>query len=76
MQLRSGLFAFMRKILTLMEKKSELFVVGWEKDDQPKAKVRSEIMRIVRFPGTINALMRELRNNKNKNKNTPSSNHT
>lgn len=32
---------------TLINKKSELFVVGWEKDDQPKEKVRSEIMAIL-----------------------------
>lgn len=32
---------------TLTEKKNELFVVGWEKDNQPKEKVRTEIMRIL-----------------------------
>lgn len=32
---------------TLMEKKNQLFVVGWEKDDQPKEKVRSEIMAVL-----------------------------
>lgn len=32
---------------TLIEKKRELFVVGWEKDDQPKEKVRNEIMTVL-----------------------------
>lgn len=32
---------------TLISKKSELFVVGWEKDEQPKEKVRSEIMNVL-----------------------------
>lgn len=32
---------------TLTEKKKELFVVGWEKDDQPKEKVRNEIMTVL-----------------------------
>ncbi|WP_313524684.1 type I restriction endonuclease subunit R [Anaerotignum sp.] len=32
---------------TLLSKKNELFVIGWEKDDQPKEKVRSEIMAVL-----------------------------
>ncbi|MFI3200738.1 MAG: type I restriction endonuclease subunit R [Eubacteriales bacterium] len=32
---------------TLLAKKEELFVVGWEKDEQPKEKVRKEIMAIL-----------------------------
>ena len=32
---------------TLVEKKKELFVVGWERDDQPKEKVRDEIMKVL-----------------------------
>lgn len=32
---------------TLTEKKKDLFVVGWEKDDQPKQKVRNEIMTVL-----------------------------
>ncbi len=32
---------------TLKEKKDELFVVGWEKDEQPKERVRKEIMAIL-----------------------------
>jgi type I restriction enzyme R subunit len=32
---------------TLTEKKKELFVVGWEKDDQPKERVRNEIMTVL-----------------------------
>ena len=32
---------------TLIEKKKDLFVVGWEKDDQPKQKVRNEIMTVL-----------------------------
>lgn len=32
---------------SLTEKKDDLFVVGWEKDDQPKQKVRNEIMTVL-----------------------------
>ncbi len=32
---------------TLVEKKKDLFVVGWERDDQPKEKVRDEIMTVL-----------------------------
>ncbi len=32
---------------TLKNKKKELFVVGWEKDEQPKEKVRNEIMTVL-----------------------------
>ena len=31
----------------MTEKKKDLFVVGWEKDDQPKQKVRNEIMTVL-----------------------------
>lgn len=32
---------------SLIKKKNELFVVGWEKDEQPKEKVKKEIMSIL-----------------------------
>lgn len=32
---------------TLMDKKSELFVVGWHNDPQPKEKVKSEIITVL-----------------------------
>lgn len=32
---------------TLIQKKSELFVVGWHNDPQPKEKVKSEIIRVL-----------------------------
>lgn len=31
----------------LIKKKEELFIVGWEKDEQPKEKVRSEIINVL-----------------------------